>query len=73
MPPHDDVPQKLESWDEAQKYLGKEKYYSDFLVFFQHEIDKTSWQDVMNEYVFKGDARADDLMARLFSGLLPLT
>lgn len=50
--------------------LGKERYYHDFLVFFQKEIDKRSWQEVLNEYVFACDERADDLLARMFAGFL---
>jgi hypothetical protein len=59
---------ELKSWDHAKNYLGKEKYYPDFLRFFQGEIEKTSWQEVMQEYVFKGDEAADALFARLFAG-----
>ncbi|KAL6702627.1 hypothetical protein ACN47E_001296 [Coniothyrium glycines] len=50
--------------------LGKERYYHDFLVFFQKEIDHKGWQSVVNEYLFAGDERADDLLVRLFAGLL---
>jgi len=59
---------ELKSWNHAKGYLGKEKYYPDFLRFFQGEIEKTSWQEVLNEYVFKGDEAADALFARLFAG-----
>jgi hypothetical protein len=51
-----------------QKYLGDEKYYHDFLVFFQNEIDKKGWEKVLDEYVFSGDARGDDLLVRLHAG-----
>lgn len=51
-------------------YLGKEKYYHDFLKFFQLEMDSKGWQNVVNEYLFKGDERADDMLVRLFAGFL---
>ena len=51
-------------------YLGNEKYYHDFLVFFQREIESKGWQDVLTEYVFAGDERADDLLARMYGGFL---
>jgi hypothetical protein len=51
-------------------YLGDEKYYHDFLVFFQKEIESKSWQDVLNEYLFAKDERADDMLVRMFSGFL---
>jgi hypothetical protein len=51
-------------------YLGSEKYYHDFLIFFQEEIDQKGWQEVLNQYVFNGDERADDMLVRMFSGIL---
>jgi hypothetical protein len=56
------VPEKYKS------YLGNEKYYHDFLVYFQDEIDKKGWENVLNEYMFKGDERADDMLVRMFAG-----
>ncbi|KAK5122385.1 hypothetical protein LTR85_003969 [Meristemomyces frigidus] len=50
--------------------LGNEKYYHDFLVFFQEEMAKSSWQEVVNNFLFAGDERADDMLARLFAGFL---
>ena len=51
-----------------KKYLDKEKYYRDYLVFWQDEIEKKGWENVLNEYVFAGDERADDLLGRLYGG-----
>ena len=51
-------------------YLGNEKYYHDFLVFFKEEINQKGWQEVLNEYIFKGDERADDMLVRMFGGIL---
>ena len=56
--------------DRFKKYLGKEQYYHDFLVFFQKEIDAKSWQEVLNEYVLARDEQADDLLARMYAGFL---
>lgn len=52
-----------------QKYLGQEKYYQDFLVFFQNEMDKNGWEQVVNEYLFARDERADDLLGRMYGGM----
>lgn len=56
--------------DRFKTYLGKEQYYHDFLVFFQKEIDQKGWQDVLNEYLFARDERADDLLVRMYAGFL---
>ncbi|KAI5202443.1 hypothetical protein E4T38_05602 [Aureobasidium subglaciale] len=53
-----------------KKYLGKERYYNDYLRYFQAEISKKGWQQVLNEYVFAGDERADDMLARMYAGFL---
>jgi len=49
-------------------YLGKEKYYRDFLGFFREEMRTKGWEEVLNEYLFKGTERADDMLVRLFGG-----
>jgi hypothetical protein len=51
-------------------YLGCEKHYHNFLVFFKEEINQNGWQEVLNEYIFKGDERADDMLVRMFGGIL---
>ena len=53
--------------------LGDEKYYHDFLVFFQEEMDKKGWENVLNEYLFKGDEIADDMLVRMYGGQLYIT
>ncbi|CAI6298918.1 unnamed protein product [Periconia digitata] len=51
-------------------YLGRERYYNDYLVFFKEEIKNKGWEAVVTEYVFKGDERADDMLVRMFGGFL---
>ena len=53
-----------------QKYLGKQKYYHDFLVFWQSEMEKKGWENVLNEYMFAGGERADTLLTRMYAGAL---
>lgn len=67
---HSDVVTSLQQdWEaNAQKYLGKREHYSDFLKFFQLEMEKNGWQHVLSDYLFEEDARSDDLMGRLFAG-----
>lgn len=64
------IPDELHDWEKAKQYLGKEKHYPDFLLFFQREIEQKGWEDVLNEYMFKGDDRADDMFQRMFAGFL---
>lgn len=58
----------LKDYSNASAYLGKGKHYADFLKYFQAEIDKVGWQEVLLEHVFKDDAKSHDLFARLYAG-----
>lgn len=49
-------------------FLGQGKYYDDYFAFFQNEISAKGLQSTVNEYLFKGDERAEDMLQRFFSG-----
>lgn len=71
LPPHPEAVTNLfQTWEHASAYLGKDEYYPDFLAFFQREIDAKGWEAVLSEYLFSGTPSADDLLVRLFAGLL---
>lgn len=48
------------------------RYYTDFLVFFRAEIERLgSWQQALQEYLFKpDDERSLDMLIRMHSGFL---
>lgn len=50
------------------KYLGQERYFHDYLLFFQSEIEKKGYEEVINEYMFKGDDRANAILVRMYAG-----
>ena len=52
------------------KFLGQEKYFSDYKVFFEKEIESKGWEAVLNERLFSGDEYADALLVRMYSGFL---
>ncbi|KAF7534954.1 hypothetical protein G7054_g5790 [Neopestalotiopsis clavispora] len=64
--------EELRDWEKAKKRLGKAQYYTDWLHFFQHEIEHHgSWQKVLAEYMFKeDDARSEDMQVRMFAGFV---
>lgn len=70
--PHQAVVTDLfQTWEHASAYLGKQEHYPDFLAFFQREIDAKGWEAVLSKYLFQKDSpSADDLLVRLFAGLL---
>lgn len=69
-PLDDNLLTQLHDPEKFNSCLGKERYYHDFLVFFQKEMSDFGWQNVVNKYLLAGDERADDLLARLFGGFL---
>lgn len=64
----DNVITDLQDPAKFKKYLGQERYYLDYLLFFQQEIDKKGYEEVINEYMLKGDERADDMLVRMYAG-----
>ncbi|KAJ5365849.1 hypothetical protein N7517_008735 [Penicillium concentricum] len=70
LPASQDIVQSMHDVAEFQKYAGKEEHYPNYLAFFQHEIDAKGVAEVLKEYVFAGDERAESMMCRLFGGLI---
>lgn len=72
MKPHTEIIGELRSdyAANARKYFSKGKHYPDFLLFFQEQIAEKGWEDTLKEFVFKGDALADELFGRLYAGEL---
>jgi hypothetical protein len=52
-----------------QEGFHQEENYSNYLVFFQEEIDAKGVDAVLNEFVFAGDQRAESMLSRLFGGM----
>ena len=53
--------------EKFKKYLGKMQYTGDYLEFFQKELGAKGVEKVLQEYVFAGDERSDDMLGRLFA------
>jgi hypothetical protein len=52
-----------------KKYLGQGRYYHDYVTFFQKEMEKKGWENVLNEYLFSDTAQANDLLGRTLGGM----
>jgi hypothetical protein len=64
-------PEVTENMHDSQifrKYLGQHEYYNDYLRLFTREVVTKGVEWTLTEYLFKGDERADDLLARMFDG-----
>lgn len=73
MPVEERIVQDMSNPEHFQKYLGNQKYYSDFLIFWQSEMEKKGWENVLNDYLFAGGKRADDLLTRVYAGMTSLS
>lgn len=54
-------------WKEC---LGNEDHYSDFVLHFQQDMEASSFNEVLHKYLFAGDERANDMLVRLYAGLV---
>ena len=70
LPLDDRVVEDLHDPAKYLKYMGDENHYQDYLAFFQTEISKNGYEEVVNEYVLKGDTKADYLLGVMFAGFL---
>lgn len=68
LPANQDVIQSMHDVAKFQECFGKEEHYPNYLAFFQHEIDAKGVGEVLEEYVFAGDERAEGMMCRMFGG-----
>ncbi|KAJ5280315.1 hypothetical protein N7478_005687 [Penicillium angulare] len=69
-PTNQDTVKAMEDITKFQQYLGKGAEYANFLAFFQYAIDTKGVGEVLQEYVFAGDDRAESMLCRLFGGLI---
>jgi hypothetical protein len=58
----------LSDRDVFLKCMTKPAYYFYFLKFFKREIAAKGMAEVVKEYVFKGDERANRILTRLYDG-----
>ena len=67
-PVEDKIVADMTNKDKFNQYLGQEKYNSDYVMFFQREIEAKGWEATLNEHLFAGDAHSEQLLTRMFAG-----
>ncbi|KAK2869685.1 hypothetical protein FQN49_003117 [Arthroderma sp. PD_2] len=70
LPVDDEIVKRLGNPDEFRKLAGKREQYPNFLEFFKQELETKGVGPVVQEYVFAGGEFADEMLARLFGGLV---
>ncbi|KAF7585221.1 hypothetical protein BBP40_011660 [Aspergillus hancockii] len=69
MPPVDfDVVKQLADETYFYERIGQIAHYTNFLVFFEQQIEKRSWPEVVNEYVFSRSRIAEALLPLMYDG-----
>ncbi len=48
--------------------LNKYKYYPSYRTLFEKEISEKGYEYVFDEYIFKGDEKANIMFGRLYAG-----
>ncbi|KAK9490784.1 hypA-like protein [Lipomyces doorenjongii] len=69
-PRDETVIQSFYNKKEFMKHMYQEEQYSNFLAFFQREIDEKGVTKVLNEYLFGGDELAESLLSRMVAGIV---
>ncbi|KAL2010604.1 hypothetical protein VTN00DRAFT_6411 [Thermoascus crustaceus] len=69
-PVDEHVVQEMSDKSKFKQYIYKEEHYTNFLVYFQREIDAKGVGAVLNEHLFAEDEHADGMLVRLFAGFL---
>ena len=71
-PLDEDVVQAMSDPLKFQSFLGDEKYYHDWVAFFQREmdLDTRGWQGVLKTHLLSRTANADALFVRMYAGFL---
>jgi hypothetical protein len=69
MPPIDEsVIRELGSEDGFYRHLGQLTDYTNYMVFFEREIERKGWKTAIQDYCFGRTRNADLLLARMFDG-----
>lgn len=66
---HQDVVRNLHDPAVFLKHLGQEAYYSDYLAFYQDQINLHGYEEVVNNCLFRGDECANAILVRMYAGV----
>lgn len=53
-----------------KEFVGKEDYFLDFCEFFEREIEKYGYEDVLQKYLLGDNPIAKDIFPRMYHGTL---
>lgn len=67
-----DIIESIKNEEDFKARCGKMDQYANFLAFFQREITEKGVGSVVNKYIFARTELADDMLVRLFGGMLSL-
>lgn len=63
--------EKVHDFSDPAKFkalTGRGKYYSEYYAFFEEEVRRNGVAKTIEEYLFKGDERGEDMFRRFFGG-----
>jgi hypothetical protein len=68
LPTEDKIVKEMLNQANLKQFRGQDKYYPDFLAYYQSQINVLGVEKCVNEALFSRDELAEDLLARLFAG-----
>jgi hypothetical protein len=51
-----------------KEFIGKEEHYLDFCEFFERELEKYGYEDVLQKYLFGDSEIAKNIFPRIYHG-----
>lgn len=66
---HRDVVRDLHDPAVFLKHLGQEAYYSDYLAFYQDQIDRHGCEEAVNYWLLRDDECANAILVRMYAGV----
>lgn len=69
-PVDESVVSSLADRDTFRTHLGQQPHYSNYLLFFQREIESKGVKATLEEHIFENDEHSNRLLALIFNGQL---
>ena len=65
----DEIADQLHDYEKLDDLVGNSNLYSTFLAFFQGEIDKHGWKQVVTNFVFSRTPLAEKMLVKMYEGM----
>ena len=69
--PDETTVRKMADPEEVKNFIGKEEHFLDFCEFFEQEIERLGYEDVLQKYLVGDNDIARNIFPRIYHGVFP--